>query len=168
MYPWWKQSNHLGRTNHASEQASVHWLLFGCRGGFIYADAANALTPRIRFLPYTYIRCVSSTVHCVSMKICKCFLDLFCRTLLLFYVYILVDIHCQICRDVYCDSFRFKPQIAICIYVLRMYICVGNLTIIGSDSDLPPGRRQAIIWTKAGILSIGTLVTNSSEMLIEI
>ena len=28
------------------------------------------------------------------------------------------------------------------------HICIGNLTIIGSDNDLSPGRRQAIIWTK--------------------
>ena len=27
------------------------------------------------------------------------------------------------------------------------HICVGNLTIIGSDNGLSPGRRQAIIWT---------------------
>ena len=31
-------------------------------------------------------------------------------------------------------------------------ICVGNLTIIGSDNCLSPGRRHAIIWTDAGIL----------------
>ena len=31
-------------------------------------------------------------------------------------------------------------------------ICVGNLTIIGSDNGLSPGRRQSIIWTNAGIL----------------
>ena len=46
--------------------------------------------------------------------------------------------------------------------------CVGNLTIIGSDNGLSPGRRQAITWTNAGILLIGTLGTNFSEMLIEI
>ena len=34
-------------------------------------------------------------------------------------------------------------------------ICVGNLTIIGSDNCLSPGRRHAIIWTDAGILLIG-------------
>ena len=27
------------------------------------------------------------------------------------------------------------------------HICVGNLTIIGSDNGLSPGRRQAIIWS---------------------
>ena len=36
-------------------------------------------------------------------------------------------------------------------------ICVGNLTIIGSDNGLSPGRRQAIIWTNDGILLIRPL-----------
>ena len=27
------------------------------------------------------------------------------------------------------------------------HICVGNITIIGSDNGLSPGRRHAIIWT---------------------
>ena len=31
------------------------------------------------------------------------------------------------------------------------HICVGNLPIIGSDNGLSPDRRQAIIWTNAGI-----------------
>ena len=46
--------------------------------------------------------------------------------------------------------------------------CVGNLTIIGSDNGLLPGRHQAIIWTNAGILLNGPLGTNFSEILIEI
>ena len=48
------------------------------------------------------------------------------------------------------------------------HIWVHNLTIIGSDNGLSPGRRQAIIWTNAGILLIGTLWTNFSEILIRI
>ena len=48
------------------------------------------------------------------------------------------------------------------------HICVSNLTIIGSDNGLSPDRRQAIIWTNAGILLIGPLGTNFSEILIEI
>ena len=44
------------------------------------------------------------------------------------------------------------------------HICVGNLTIIGSDN----GRRQAIIRTNAGILVIRPLGTDFSEILIEI
>ena len=49
-----------------------------------------------------------------------------------------------------------------------MYICVGKLTNNGSDNGLSPGRRQAIIWTKAGISLIGPLGTNFSEILIRI
>ena len=48
------------------------------------------------------------------------------------------------------------------------HLSVGNLTIIGSDNGLSPGRRQAIIGTNAGILVIATLGTNFSEILIEI
>ena len=48
------------------------------------------------------------------------------------------------------------------------HICVGNLTIIGSENGLSPGRRQAIIWTNAGSLLIGPLGTNFSEVIIEI
>ena len=44
------------------------------------------------------------------------------------------------------------------------HICVVKLTIIGSDNGLSPGRRQAIIWTNAGILLIGPLGTNFSEI----
>ena len=36
------------------------------------------------------------------------------------------------------------------------HICVSKLTIIGSDNGLSPGRRQAIIWTNAGILLLST------------
>ena len=48
------------------------------------------------------------------------------------------------------------------------HICVGKLTIIGSDNGLSPDLRQAIIWTNAGLLLIGPLGTNFSEILIEI
>ena len=48
------------------------------------------------------------------------------------------------------------------------YICVFNLTIIGSDNGLSPTRRQAIIWTNDGILLIEPLGTKFSEILIAI
>ena len=48
-----------------------------------------------------------------------------------------------------------------------MYASVDE-TIIGSDNGLSPGRRQAAIWTSAGILLIAPLGTNFSEVLIEI
>ena len=48
------------------------------------------------------------------------------------------------------------------------HIGVSNLTIIGSDNGLSPDRRQAIIWTNAGLLFIGPLGTSFNEMLIGI
>ena len=48
------------------------------------------------------------------------------------------------------------------------HICVSKLSIIGSDNGLSPGRRQAIIWTNAGIVLIWTLGTNFSEILSKI
>ena len=48
------------------------------------------------------------------------------------------------------------------------HICISKLSIICSDNGLSPGRRQAIIWTNAGILLSGPLGTNFSEILIEI
>ena len=47
------------------------------------------------------------------------------------------------------------------------HICVSKLTIIGSDNSVSHGRHQAIIWTNEGILLIGPLGTNFSEILIK-
>ena len=46
------------------------------------------------------------------------------------------------------------------------HICVNNLAITGSDNGFSPGRRQAIIWSYAGILLIWQLGTNLCEILI--
>ena len=43
------------------------------------------------------------------------------------------------------------------------HICVSKLSTIGSDNGLSPDRRQAIIWTNAGLLSIEPLQTYFSE-----
>ena len=48
------------------------------------------------------------------------------------------------------------------------HILVSKLTTIGSDNGLSPDRRQAIIWTNDGLLLIGPLGTNFSEILVEI
>ena len=47
-------------------------------------------------------------------------------------------------------------------------VCVSKLTIFGSDNGLSSERRQAIIWTSYGVLSIGNLETNFNEILNEI
>ena len=49
-----------------------------------------------------------------------------------------------------------------------MHICVNKLNIISSDNGLSPERRQAIIWSNAGVLLIGPVGTNFSEISIEI
>ena len=48
------------------------------------------------------------------------------------------------------------------------HVCICNRTIIGSNNGLSPGRRQAIIWTNAGIMLTGPLGRNFSEILIKI
>ena len=62
----------------------------------------------------------------------------------------------------------YGPRCSLTHWGWVTHICVGNLTIIGSDNGLSPGRRQAIIWTNDGILLIGPLGTNFSEILIKI
>ena len=62
----------------------------------------------------------------------------------------------------------FLFQCSLWKYINRENICVGNRTIIGSDNDLSPDRRQAIISTNAGILLNGPLEANFSEILIKI
>ena len=47
-------------------------------------------------------------------------------------------------------------------------MCVSKLTIFGSDNGLLRGRRQAIIGNNGGILLIGPLGTNFSEIWMEI
>ena len=49
-----------------------------------------------------------------------------------------------------------------------MHISISKLTSTGSDNGLSPGRRQAINSANAGILLIGPLRTNLSEILITI
>ena len=62
---------------------------------------------------------------------------------------------------------------AVPVYDIPLKLILANwgvtkLTIIGPDNGLSPGRRQAIIWTNAGILLIRTPGTNFSGILSEI
>ena len=75
-------------------------------------------------------------------------------------------------RDVYIEVYKWW----VCVHAIVInitfisltlgdaYICVSKSIIIGSDSGLSPGRRQAIIWTNAGILLIRILETNFNEI----
>ena len=61
------------------------------------------------------------------------------------------------------------PMISACLTPLPkcgIYESVNRFSI-GSDISLTLIRRQAIIWTNAGLLSMGSLGTNSSEILIK-
>ena len=74
---------------------------------------------------------------------------------------------------VFCIKRIERCAVVICPYSLThwgrvMHLCVSKQTIIGSDNGLSPGRRQAIIWTKAGILLIGPLGTKFNGILIQI
>ena len=66
--------------------------------------------------------------------------------------------------------YKFNAPITVCLthWGRVTHSCVSKLTITDSDNGLSPGRRQAIIWTNAGILLIGPLGKNFSEILIEI
>ena len=68
----------------------------------------------------------------------------------------------------FCSGLKLLTIAALTHWGRVTHICVSKLTIIGSDNGLSPGRGQAIIWTNAGILLIGPLGTNFSEILIGI
>ena len=69
-------------------------------------------------------------------------------------------------RILWCETVRSKMVLT--HWGRLTHICVGKLTIIGSDNGLSPWRRQAIIWTNVGILLIRPLGTNFGEILIGI
>ena len=73
--------------------------------------------------------------------------------------------------DVYATGWEFciKHAPALLTHWGRVtHICVSKLCIISSDNGLPPGRRQAIIWTNAGILLIGSMEKNFYKILSKI
>ena len=78
----------------------------------------------------------------------------------------------QICHSPFCQVNKISissPNLSLLTHCGRVkHICIGKLTIIGSDNSLSPGRRQAIIWTNAGLLLIGPLGTNFSEILMAV
>ena len=66
-----------------------------------------------------------------------------------------------------CTSSNFTLNFYLAHWGRVTHICVSNITTIGSDNGLSPGRRQAIIRTKAGILLIEPLGTNFNGISIE-
>ena len=83
--------------------------------------------------------------------------------------FIWASAHLKLISDVWVATLQWKPILCLLTHWGRVtHICVGKLTIIGSDNGLSPERRQAIIWTNAGILLIWSLGTNVSEIVIGI
>ena len=76
-------------------------------------------------------------------------------------------------RNLYCIGLRLLvmtgcPDCILTHWGRVTHICVDEVIIIASDNGLSPDRRQAIIWTNAGLLSIEPLRTYFSENLIKI
>ena len=83
--------------------------------------------------------------------------------------FIWASAHLKLISDAWVATLQWKPILCLSTHWGRVtHICVGKLTIIGSDNGLSPERRQAIIWTNAGILLIWSLGTNVSEIVIGI
>ena len=72
------------------------------------------------------------------------------------------------CHYAHVSSLWWVPSPVLTHWGRVTHVCVNKLPILGSDNGLSPGRRQAIIWTKDGILLIWPSETNFSEILIEI
>ena len=66
------------------------------------------------------------------------------------------------------ESFPVSTPVCLAHWGRVTHICVSIQTITGSDNGLSPDRRRAIICTNAGILLIGPLGSNFSEILIQI
>ena len=78
-------------------------------------------------------------------------------------------LYCQQCfKIIFAKCLVFSGLSVLTHWGWVMHICIDNLAIIDSDNGLVPGWCQAIIWTNAGVLLIGPLGTNFSEILIEI
>ena len=74
---------------------------------------------------------------------------------------------CEWSKNIFHDNQQQTKISTLTHWGRETHICVNKLTIIGSDNGLLPSRRQAIIWTNAGILLIRPSGTNFSEISIE-
>ena len=71
-------------------------------------------------------------------------------------------------QNALCESMLPRNWVHLTHWGRVTHMCVSELTIIGSDNGLSPGRRQAIIWNNAGLLLMEPLGTNFSEISIGI
>ena len=83
------------------------------------------------------------------------------------HAYLLYFIHLLLYYD-FIGLLRYICTYAFTHWGRKTHICIREHASTGSDNGLSPGRRQAIIWTIAGILSIGPSGTNFCEMSVDI
>ena len=62
---------------------------------------------------------------------------------------------------------RWNIDLALTHWGQVTHICISNLTIMDSNNVFSFGRRRTIVWTNAGLLVIGPLGINYSEILIK-
>ena len=95
-----------------------------------------------------------------------------------FYLIIIIKFEVwPICHCLGLDHETMLCAVCVSIYIFIFFhihwgrvthICISKLPIISPDNGLSPSRRQAIIWTNAGILLTEPLGTSFSEILLEI
>ena len=132
-----------------------------CTCEYTIASHATSVTARHRITAYLLVRCSNYEANWVIIDDpCKtCF---HCSN-------IIIQNHVLAFHQWWwdCDVVQFKTM-QLTHWGRVSHICVSKQAIIGSDNGSSPGRRQAIVWTNAGILLIWTLETNFGEMLIKI
>ena len=79
-----------------------------------------------------------------------------------------IQVQCGMCLPRSNSEVRLPGGVCTTHWDRVTHVCVSELTIVGSDNGLSPGRRQAIIKTIAGVLLIVALWTNFSEISREI
>ena len=85
------------------------------------------------------------------------------------YMMVIKNIMCLcLSYQIYSKFYKTRLGFVLTGWGRMTHIWVSKLAHLSSDNDLSPGRRQTTILTNDGILLIGPLETNLSEILIEI
>ena len=123
------------------------------------------------------IKHILSVIHyTICGAVCLQFTHFLCDDWEKIYLCLIIIIKSEVWTITHCLGLGHETMVcAVCLSIFLsnhwgrvMHICASKLTIIGSDDGLSPDRHLAIISISAGILSIGPLGINISEISIEI
>ena len=142
-------------------------------------ELSNHKLDKSRSRDWNYLRFIYGSERGTLVSMLQKLLPIFRRYISKLWVWIVglwpcEIVSCEVLHDIEMTARTKRTAAAFCVSVRLTHwgrvthICAGNLTIIGSDNGLSPGRRQAIIWTNDRILLIRTLRTKFSEILSEI